>query len=567
MKFLRVGLSFVLVVSQLVILIPTDLFAQEAEVAKEADALVIADEKSNDFLTNHEAVEVQAIDEHHTEITEASQPQQLLHEDASMTLMSTALIEPVVQKPLQITEVQVSGLCDPMVCSGNNAEFVEVFNPNDTELALEGYQMVYQNSGGTQTVLADFATTTKLLPKQFALVARNITSKDVSVLVPTKTALADAAGAIFLRQAVNGTSPTVVDRVAWGSIATGFYGEKAAATPATNKSLQRCFVNGQLREYDPRSTHQEFVVYANELPTPGTGLECEKPIVAPTVNECAGLRINEIGANLTEQFVELRNVSTEPIELTGCQLQTNRSTTKSFVFANEILPAGGLRTMYIKDSSLTLTKTTSGVAYILSSDGLTEVDTQAYTNLAAGTTWSYFEDGWLQTYVPTPGVENVAQKYLPCDEGYQRSSETGRCNKIVVATILADCGEGKYRSEETGRCRSIPAASVLAACKLGQYRSEETNRCRNIVTASTQKPCKDNQYRSEETNRCRNIVASSVPSSTFAVQPVKESAMAFVGWWALGGVGLLAAAYAGWEWRSELKAVLSRAASFFSGKR
>lgn len=563
MKILRVGLSFILIVSQLVVLLPTSLSAEESEDATQ----IVTTEATGDSdgTVDSESREV-AKEERGAMLEEASQMQPLA-ESNETTQIVTAQTEPVVQKSLQITEVQVSGLCDPVVCTGNNAEFVEVFNPNDDELSLEGYQMVYQNSGGTQTVLADFMPMTKLLPKQFALIARNIAPKDVTILVATKTALADTAGAIFLRKTLSGASPVVVDRVAWGSMTTGFYGDKAAAAPATNKSIQRCFVNSQLREYDPRSTQQEFTVYANELPTPGIGLECEKPVAAPPVNECSGLRINEIGANLAEQFVEVRNTTAGAIELTGCQLQTNRSTAKSFVFAGEVLPAGDLRLVFIKDTSLTLTKTTSGVVYILSSDGLVEVDTQAYTNLVAGTSWSYFDDGWLQTYVATPGAENIAQKYLPCDEGYQRNNETGRCNKVVIATVLADCGEGKYRSEETGRCRSIPATSVLAACKLGQYRSEDTNRCRNIVAASTQKPCKDDQYRSEETNRCRTIVASSVPDSAFAVQPVKEGAMAFVGWWALGGVSLLAAAYAGWEWRSEVKSGLIRATSFISGKK
>lgn len=324
-------------------------------------------------------------------------------------------------------------------------------------------------------------------------------------------------------------------------------------------------MDGNIAIADPRDTSKEFTVYSNDLPTPFIGMACTVPDPPKPVNSCEGLRINEIAANVTDQFVELQNDTDHAIALDGCRLQTNRSQTKAYIFGTEVLAVGELRTVMIHDTELTLTKTTSGVVYVVSSDGQTEVDMQAYSNLATSTSWSRTADKtWEQTYVVTPSQTNVMQKYVPCDDGYIRNDMTGRCNKLTVVSTLVDCGEGKYRSEETGRCRTIPATSILAACKLGQYRSEETNRCRNIVAASVQKPCKDNQYRSEETNRCRNLPAAAVPESAFAVQPVKEGAMAFVGWWALGGVGILAAGYGVWEWRYEIRRLIGQVVSHFS---
>ncbi len=152
----------------------------------------------------------------------------------------------------------------------------------------------------------------------------------------------------------------------------------------------------------------------------------------------------------------------------------------------------------------------------------------------------------------------------PCPVGKYRNTLTNRCRTIEAdAAVLATCDIDQYRNPDTGRCKKINIATVTP-CRDDQYRSEETNRCRAITAASAQKPCKDNQYRSEETNRCRNLPAANVPESAFAVQPVKEGTMAFVGWWALGGVGLLAVGYGTWEWRREIRRFIGHVVSRFS---
>ncbi len=373
----------------------------------------------------------------------------------------------------------------------------------------------------------------------------------------------------------------VHDMVGWGMAAPCFETAPVATIPANDMSLVRMAqCDGTYNGIDTDNNSADFVVGVSQqivlLP------ECTIPPDPPIVNSCEGLHLSEIGANRDEQFIEIHNPTDHAIDGTGCQLQTNRSVSAAFIFSDDTIEAGGYRTINIKDTVLTLTKTTTGTVYLLSSDGATEVDGQTYSNLASGTSWARFADGWRQTYAPTPGSDNSDMVFLPCAEGYVRNETTSRCNKMVSEVAPIDCGEGKYRSEETGRCRVIPAASVLAACKLGQYRSEETNRCRNLVSASSQVPCKENQYRSEETNRCRTIVTASatlkpcrdnqyrseetnrcrtlpskaVPAAAYAVTPVRDSAKAFVGWWVLGGIMIVAVGYAAWEWRSELRDLL-----------
>jgi len=114
----------------------------------------------------------------------------------------------------------------------------------------------------------------------------------------------------------------------------------------------------------------------------------------------------------------------------------------------------------------------------------------------------------------------------------------------------------------------MSAASTLTPCKEGQYRSEETNRCRSITGDTNElAPCKEGQERNPETNRCRTVQAAQPTKADYAVEPIKETATAFTGWWALGGISALAAGKIGWEWREEIANAVRKVGSFFtSGK-
>lgn len=314
------------------------------------------------------------------------------------------------------------------------------------------------------------------------------------------------------------------------------------------------------------------------------------PPVQPTVNTCAGIVFSEIGAYTPQQFIELYNPTKSPIELAGCQLVTNRSATKTYVFGDEELAGGGYGSVVISDTELTLSKTTTGTVYLLSSDGVEQIGVE-YAKLKEDTSWAWFGgSNWSQTYAVTMGAENVYQQYLPCNAGYERNEETGRCRLIPVATTPADCGAGKYRNPTTGRCRLLLAnTSSLKPCAANQYRNPETNRCRLLSSASsTLKPCAANQYRNPETNRCRLVssasaslkpcapgqarnpatnrcrkVAGAMTQAGFAPESVADQQSSRLGWTAFAAVGVLAASYGAWEWRREVAGALAGVAAFF----
>jgi hypothetical protein len=285
------------------------------------------------------------------------------------------------------------------------------------------------------------------------------------------------------------------------------------------------------------------------------------------------------GSDVDHEFIELHNPASRTVALVNYQLQVG---SKLYDFPAGInLAPGEYKVFYNSEIPFTLTNTTVAVT-LLGDDGSVIDQPPSYQTPDEDAAWALINQVWQYTNQPTPATANLASVIIPdevvvkdtegktlapCAANQYRSPETNRCRLLVtVATALTPCKDGQYRSEETNRCRSIAlAGGTLTPCREDQYRSEETNRCRNVATAtSTLTPCKDNQYRSEETNRCRNITTTAPPPAAFAVEPITETGKAFVGWWALGGVLVLAAAYGIWEWRREIAVGVGKVVTFFS---
>lgn len=279
---------------------------------------------------------------------------------------------------------------------------------------------------------------------------------------------------------------------------------------------------------------------------------------------------NAIGSDTGNEFIEIYNPTNQTVDLSYYSVKTGVDLDKTYSFPiGSTIGPGEYRSFSDSAMKFTLLNTSSRVVLIAAS-GSTAGDTGIYDTPGDGESWALINGAWQYTNQPTPGATNKPSVVtesevdatdvvgVPCPTGKYRNPLTGRCRTVVSdASVLATCDADQYRNPETGRCRKI-ATTMLAPCKDNQYRSEETNRCRTIVAASATKPCKDNQYRSEETGRCRNMPAASVPEAAFAVQTIKDTGMVFVGWWALGAVGLLAIGYGVWEWRRDIVAFVRR---------
>lgn len=303
--------------------------------------------------------------------------------------------------------------------------------------------------------------------------------------------------------------------------------------------------------------------------------------------------IDEEQLNDCADFIEVMNQGTEPIDLGKYRLRfglygDTASVASTFHWGRN--PELNEELILQPQEVLVVKKRDDGKALSLVADdrsvwlediqGLARYQTVAVKGAdreaRRGSSWALFHDGWGWA-IPTPGkwanvrVIETAQSprpqnppredLAPCQAGYYRHPETKRCRKIEVAKTPAPCKEGYYRSEQTGRCRSIVAlaAKTLKPCQDGYFRNPETGRCKKIAAADDiLKDCPEGFERSPATKRCRKIKTASMPVAGSATAGVQQVAGATWGWWAFGGVSLLAIGYGAWQWRWEMSQLIRR---------
>jgi len=460
---------------------------------------------------------------------------------------------PVSSRQLTISEIVIRGcLNDAPTCSDNKeASFVEIYNNSSDEFNLSGWRLQYVVSNST-TGAKGGTTTIANLPDlisgfEYVVIARDGSFPGLATVTMAISGIGNQSQGYL--QIVDETGE-VIDIVGYGARSVEAKGGAPIAAPSLNRSAQRCELPGGLL-IDSGANSGDFAVYDEK--TPGFGVACLAPEPPASPNDCAGLIISEIGANLDKQFIEIYNPTNQAINLSGCQIQTNRNKSV-FTFGEENLATDAYRAIWIADTPLTLTKTTTGTVYILSSDGQNEVNSVSYAGLAKETSWSLINEDsvgeWRQTYALTPDAANVWLAYPPCEEGYERNLETGRCRKIPVENILAPCPEGQFRNPETNRCKKIDSGSTLVPCKEGQERNPETNRCRNIPTENELKPCAEGYERNPETNRCRKV--NQTTPAAFAID--NDMGGGAGGLWQWGAAGALVTMFSvvAWQYRTEI---------------
>lgn len=444
---------------------------------------------------------------------------------SNFSVISDALYVAPFEPELAIVEVYPDSLvCSPFEASAICSDYVKVHNRSDHSIDLSGFRLRTGTYGQTSSSSNTSPIGGTIHPGHFASFPLTLSSGGNWVW------LEDAYGTVRYEQTVvQYPSSSGFDNQAWS--------------------------------YDQQANQWMWTIYPRPYDNPN---QFAPPVA---VNMCQGLVLSEVAANVAteDQFIEIHNPTSSSIDATGCAVQTNRSTTKSYVFTNTVVAPNQYVSVYVKDTSLTLTKTTSGSVYLLSSDLQNEIQTATYDNLKGDTSFAYINNVWLQTYNPTPDQANIWLEYPACEEGSIRNPITGLCNKIQTVNSLSSCAAGQYRNAETNRCRAITtASSLLVPCAANQERNPLTNRCRSIASASALTPCTANQERNPETNRCRGKTSGVV--ADFPVETIARASEATLGWWAFGGVGLLAIGYAGWEWRREALAAIKQVGRFVAGR-
>lgn len=274
--------------------------------------------------------------------------------------------------------------------------------------------------------------------------------------------------------------------------------------------------------------------------------EVSETLLHPIITE---LLPNPKGSDTGNEFIELYNPNPDTtIELSRYRLHTGTSLTKSVTFpAGAALAPLEYKSFYNSEMNFTLTNTNDAVQLFY--NGVAIGEPVAYSSPKDDQVWALVAGEWVYLAEQTPGAQNP---------------DTIPLATVAVAAKapneLKPCAENQYRSPETNRCRLVATStSTLKPCAPNQYRSPETNRCRNIASATkTLVPCKPGQERSPETNRCRTVPKMTAASDRLAEIPTTQSeALSWYLWLTLGSVVLLILSYAVWEWRDELRKLLT----------
>jgi hypothetical protein len=465
-----------------------------------------------------------------------------------------AALEAVPYVPKPPSPLQITGYAT----TGPRLEYLQLYNPQDMPVDISGWRVEYMLSD--QAAPVEAATLQGWVkPGNYVLAGDASLSPDFAYQLSLPPGESGNVKAVYV------VSPAYADtaaQVKYGNTCpadnpeTNYWQRHASESTGSFTSTFDCFT--------PDSSYQLY----------GGGLY-DFPATTP-------LRITEILSNprpcspLADDascvdYVKFYNPTSRPVDLSYFRLRVGYqgqadTASNAYPLAGTVPPGGYLAvTMDADERQVSLTSTGSFV-WLEDTYGIKKYPgtVQSYPDASAtskkGAAWAYDAHAgiWKWTAQPTPGNQPSVFVTLPT-----------KTTKPAASTQPKPCKAGQYRSAETNRCRSLATASSsgLTPCKAGQTRNPQTNRCRSVATtASTRKPCEAGQERNPETNRCRKKAAT-IPAAAFAVEPAKETGKAFVGWWALGGVGALAAGYGVWEWRREMMSGVRKIGSFVSGNK
>jgi hypothetical protein len=475
--------------------------------------------------------------------------------------VSSVVLESVVMNDVSINdfdeetsdiEVVISAV-NPGYTSGsqNVNDMIELYNVTGKSLSLDGYSLVYNGKE-----LYSFTKGDVFLEDESFILLRANNSRSEGILADDWYAgnLAIKGTPVSNNMILELTKDgVVVDTVCWSG--EGCYSHFDLVS-TREKTLVRCMSNANIEKCGDGADFEYIADYAVSFGGLFSDTEGEVDD-EDDVNLCEGLRLNEIGANLDEQFIEIYNSNSTALNMTGCRLRMKSGNSYyTHVFDGRI-GAYGYLAIGVASNGLKLTKSPTSamgneVQILSSSDDYEPVDKVSYKKQKSGTSLAWFAGGWKSTYIVTPGADNKYSEFRICEAGKVINPATGNCINNKEDEPLPDCGPGKFRNPETNRCKSYAQlTSVLAPCKEGYYRNPETNRCKKIETTKLVAACAVGYERNPETGRCRKIRENEGAGYGLSVVDIDDKS-SFIGMWSLAGVTGAGMVVVGFQFRDEI---------------
>ena len=230
-----------------------------------------------------------------------------------------------------ISEIQIEG-------ANTNHDFIELYNPNDSNADISGYKLRKRTSTGGEYSINVLSSGSIIAGKGYYLWA---SSKDedyplsINSDTYTKQTLAATSSIALLTP-----DDAIISALAWGSSTNPFVeGSPFHESPGKNKSLGRIW-DADAGEY--KNSGDNSLDFEIQTPTPKTQNQSpvesgEEAPLAVVINEVAWMGT---AASSTHQWIELYNNTASTIDITGWRL-FSVSGNLDITFSTSSIPASG----------------------------------------------------------------------------------------------------------------------------------------------------------------------------------------------------------------------------------
>lgn len=400
---------------------------------------------------------------------------------AALFLLAAYLLQPAPVAQAETASPDHVVISEVQVINGTEKgqDFVELYNPTNAQVELDGWQLKYKSTTGlTWSKKADL--TGVIEPRSFYLIASSGYLEDIANN-ELSSGLLDTGGHICL---ISGTgtdpckSPTTrIDLVGWGKEADSAEGSEGSNPVDVSEdkiacfeiwSMKRKFDNDGLIQ-DTDDNGEDFVI---ETPNPQfssgdltemtvtTPTECDEPDEEDPKEEpeepaplpepvYLKLDITELlpdpdkpQIDASDEFVELFNPNSQPVNLKGYILQTGSDLGTTYTFGAATIKAKSYRAFYSRDIKIGLVNQ-GGRAQLLDPAGTIVSELISYPKAPTGKSWAKVAGKWQWTDRSTPGGPNQAHTSKPADNATTTQPQTtttpiGPFAKINITELLPD---------------------------------------------------------------------------------------------------------------------------------
>ncbi|HSH31792.1 MAG TPA: lamin tail domain-containing protein [Candidatus Saccharimonadales bacterium] len=383
-------------------------------------------------------------------------------------------VEPAVSSSIVISEIQAG------TANSASDEFIELYNPTDSDVALEGWRIEYRGTAATSP-LRTASLTGAIKSHGFYLLSAN---GFVAEADATFTAGLNVGGGYvqLFDNAEDGGQ--IIDALGWNSDAA--LAETAAVKGlVTGHSLER--LPGRLIEdggnaTDTGDNSKDFIIRTTPQPqssqsplevptteTPVTEGETPADETAPEPPTYLPLVITELlvdpAAPLTDaadEFIELYNPNDQAVELAGYTVRTGSNFHDYYVLPAQTIAAGGYLVLNAAETKLGLTNS-GGAAQLLDPSGTLVSQTDTYSEAQPGEVWAQFEDGWRWTLQSTPGQANVLVAPLVTTAATANPKAAATKKKAAPKVTAAKATAAKAKKAAAAKKPAAAKASSIKA--------------------------------------------------------------------------------------------------------